>query len=451
MVQEVKFAGRPWMIRFVTRPEFEQASGRWFVPLILVMGGLLSLTLFAIARSQVRAVLAGRRNMEELEHSQRRLLVAKDTAELANQAKDNFLAMLSHELRTPLAPVLATAGLWGDDPTLPPEVRADMRMIERNIRVEARLIDDLLDLTRVTRGKVQLQVEVVDVHEVLRHSIAVCASRRDEKDVMVELHLDATRHHVQADPARMQQIFSNLVQNAVKFMPDGGTLTARTANEENWIRVELSDTGIGIDPNTMARLFEPFEQGEIPARRFGGLGLGLSIVKGLVEAHGGRVEARSAGAGRGATFTLWLATAPLALIGSGTHEDRPARRGKKLRVMVVEDHPDTLRAMIRLLRSFGHEVSSATTGKDALALCKQQPFDVLISDIGLPDMSGYELLAELRSCAKNATFKGIALTGFGMPEDVQRAREAGFDAHLTKPIDPATLEATIEKLAQVLA
>ncbi len=367
----------------------------------------------------------------------------------ANRAKDDFLAMLSHELRTPLTPVLVTVQLLESDSALSPDQRQSLAVIRRNIEIEARLIDDLLDTTRISRGKIELRYEVVDAHATLRSALDIIHNEIAAKRMQVSLDLRASRHHVWADPARLQQVWWNLLTNAVKFTPDGGRISIRSEDgHEGQLRVEISDTGMGIQPQMLPKLFDAFEQGErATTRRFGGLGLGLTISKALVDLHGGKLSAASDGANRGATFTLRLATvAPPADARHGGASVSPAQQQQQQtarRILLVDDHADTLRMLSRLLQSMGYCVETATCVAGALNASKAEKFDLLISDIGLPDGSGVDIIRHMK--ARYGT-QGIAVSGFGMIEDVQSSLDAGFVEHLTKPINVQTLEAAMSRI-----
>lgn len=364
----------------------------------------------------------------------------------ANLAKDNFLAMLSHELRTPLTPVLATVHLLEADPSLSADQRESLAVVRRNVEMEARLIDDLLDITRISRGKVELRQEVVDAHAMLKAAVEISQAEIAVKRLEVSLGLWAGQHHVWVDPARWQQVCWNLVKNAVKFTPEGGRIILRSSNDKGGqLRMQVTDTGVGIDPQTLPKLFHAFEQGQRETtRRFGGLGLGLAISKALVDLHGGTLTAASAGKDKGATFTLELATVPPVPARSRVAEDPPLCRQQECRILLVDDHDDTLQVLSRLLRGHGYAVETATTVGSAVEAAAAGRFDLLISDIGLPDGSGTEIIRQVKS---HYDIRGIALSGFGMDEDVRRSREAGFEEHLTKPVNFRVLEAAIRRLA----
>jgi CheY-like chemotaxis protein len=321
------------------------------------------------------------------------------------------------------------------------------QMIRRNVELEARLIDDLLDLTRISRGKLQLNLSTAGVHEVLLRAVEICCAER-AGDLVLELA--ASQHHARGDPARLQQVFWNLIRNAVKFTPAGRSITVRSRNVgQTVIEIEVSDAGVGIDPEFLPRLFNAFEQGDTTrARTFGGLGLGLAITKTLVEAHGGTVIAQSAGRDAGATFTVRLpvlADVPRRDSEPAPQADQAERSQPQASVLLVEDHEETLEVLAKLLTCLGYEVTTASTIKAALVAARDKHFDLLISDLGLPDGSGYELM---RSLHAGNHLRGIALTGYGMSEDIQLSQEAGFAEHLVKPVDLKKLE---EAMARVLA
>jgi PAS domain S-box-containing protein len=379
------------------------------------------------------------------------LIAAKEQAEAASRAKDQFLAMLSHELRTPLTPVLMTATAMLDDPATPAASRPFLELVRQNIALEARLIDDLLDVMRIISGKLPYQIEVVDLHDLIRRTVAICRDEVEARGVALDTALEATATHVRGDGARLQQVFWNLVKNAAKFTPPGGRITVRTRNEGSdpaRAVVAVSDTGIGIDPDALPRIFNAFEQAEDDiTRRFGGLGLGLAISKSVAEAHGGTLTAHSAGRDRGATFALALDTVPAPAApeaDAGPPADGHAAAGARpVRLLLVEDDPLASRVMAQLLRRVGHQVTTATTVQGALAV-PPEDYDLVVSDIGLPDGSGHDVMRQIRP---RRDVPGIALTGYGSEADVRRGQEAGFVAHLVKPIDFAKLDAVIRQVA----
>jgi two-component system CheB/CheR fusion protein len=400
--------------------------------------------------------LADRKRAEE------ELRAAKEAVEAASQAKDHFLAVLSHELRTPLTPVLATVSTLERDPALRRDLRDGLAMIRRNVELEARLIDDLLDLTRIARGKLELHRQRVDAREILHHAVHICCAREVASGrLRLEMGLTPGDYRVWADGPRLTQVFWNLLNNAVKFTPDGGGLSVRARLEEDGGRlsVEISDTGIGIEPEILPRVFGAFAQADRRiTRRFGGLGLGLAVSKAILELHGGSLTASSAGRGRGATFTVHLPVGEAAVDLDDTIADLAAPPapstlssvggGEALRILLVEDHADTAAAMAELLRLIGHRVTVAASVAAGLAAAEAAHeaggLDLVVSDLGLPDGSGLDLMREL---VRRYGLKGIALSGYGMEEDLHKSREAGFARHLTKPVSLQTLQTALRQVA----
>ncbi len=372
-----------------------------------------------------------------------RAQAAREAAERANSAKDRFLAMLSHELRTPLTPVLATVLSLADEP-LSAEVRDSLEMIRRNVELEARLIDDLLDLTRISNAKLPVTLDVVNAHELLGNVIEICRGDIESKKLRLKTDLSATRVYLFADPARFQQIFWNLLKNAVKFTPEGGSITIRTYDAADHIRIEIADTGMGMPASLVPKIFEPFEQGEEMHR--GGLGLGLSIARALTELQKGSITAESEGPGRGSKFTLSFATtstppaerAPVTALPTVTPSG--AERASP-RILLVEDHEDTNRSLTRLLERRGYPVRSAISVQTALEWVKKESFDVLICDMGLPDGTGLDVIQK----GFRKTVFGIALSGYGMEADVTRSIDAGYRYHLVKPVDLNKLDEIIQR------
>jgi PAS domain S-box-containing protein len=370
---------------------------------------------------------------------------AKNAAERASKAKDDFLAVLSHELRTPLTPALAAATYLAEHKDLLPEFRAEVVAISRNVKLEARLIDDLLDLTRITSGKIALRREIVDAHALFGTALQIAREDMHAKEIEFVMDLAATDHHVWADPVRIQQVFWNLLNNAVKFTNRAGRITVRSSNERGRFLFEITDTGIGIEPEQQGRIFQAFEQGErTTTRQFGGLGLGLTISKTLMDLHGGSLSVQSEGKHRGATFRVTLDALKKPAPASPSAADGRTGSTRSLQLLLVDDHADTRFVLSRLLEKSGHRVACAHSVEEALKLLEKERFDALISDIGLPDRSGYELISEAK---QHQPLRGVALSGFGMEEDVRRSLEAGFDYHLTKPIDFHELQSLLERIA----
>jgi signal transduction histidine kinase len=456
------------------------AVGRPGVPVIIISGAMgeqaavdvlkAGATDYVLKEHPERLASAVRRALREAQdrraadRAEQQVREARDAAEAANRAKDHFLAVLSHELRTPLTPTLTTVQSMEADPNLPDEFREPVEMIRRNVELEVRLIDDLLDLTRVSRGKLELNLQRTDAHDALRQAVAICDSDLRGKQLELTLALSADATCVRADPARLQQIVWNLLKNAVKFTGVGGRVTVRTWNEaaaepggsaagsvvaapSAVFAVAVTDTGIGIEPSVLARIFDAFEQGgKDITRQFGGLGLGLAISRALAEQHGGTLSAASGGPDRGATFTLRLPVATPAAVpalapvpDAGCVPDRL----QGCRVLLVDDHIDTARAMGRLFKRWGCQVQTADTVASALKAADAVRPDILISDVGLPDGSGLDLIRQLLA---RHPVRGIAISGFGMEEDLNRSRAAGFLEHLVKPVDVNHLERTVRRV-----
>ena len=377
-----------------------------------------------------------------------RLHADERAARSANEAKDRFLAILSHELRTPLTPVLLATSAWKDDSALPEQFRKALAMISRNVGAQARLIDDLLDMTRITQDKIVLQREPLELHAIVEEVYDQLRPEMTAAGVTGALALHAPNCQVSADPLRMKQIVWNLVKNAIRFTPAGGRITLATEDARpGAVRLVVTDTGAGFDAAIGARMFEPFHQGPRSAAH-GGLGLGLAITKGLVEAHEGTIAASSDGPQCGARFVVELpvtspevpASEPLRAGGGG---NGAAPHGR-LRVLLVEDHEDTAQALAYVLEHEGYTVAVAHSVAQAIAAADAHEIDVVVTDLGLPDGSGLDLMRHLQGRRKPT--QAIALTGYGRPEDLDETTRAGFQRHLTKPVDVPTLIAAIESL-----
>jgi PAS domain S-box-containing protein len=371
----------------------------------------------------------------------------KIAAQKASKAKDDFLAALSHELRTPLTPALAAATYLQDNAEkFPREFAEDIQIIKRNVQLQARLIDDLLDLTRIARGMLHLEMEDCDAHKIIENALEMAHSAIAAKQLNISTELEAKEYHILADCIRLQQVFWNLINNAVKFTSQGGQITLRTFNDRDGrFHFEIEDTGIGIEPQRLASLFQPFEQADPSvSRQFGGLGLGLAISKRLIDLHHGRIEAESRGRSFGATFKVTLDAQPEGTAAAGNNHRLGGKTSKPLRILLVEDHKDTRRTLSRLLTHFGHDVVTADNVEGAMARMASNNIDAVLCDIGLPDGSGYEVAAQARA---NGGIKAIALTGFGTEQDVQRSKEAGFDFHLVKPINFQELQKILDQSA----
>jgi signal transduction histidine kinase len=381
----------------------------------------------------------------EAEERARRIVAedARAEAEAANEAKDRFLAMLSHELRTPLTPIVYAVAMLELDENCPPHMREALATIKRNVRVETRLIDDLLDLARVRSGKLVLHVQPTDAHEALREAIRIGSNDAANRSIRVYEDLRAPSARLNADPARLQQIFWNLLSNAVKFTPEGGAITVRSTGDGDTLRIEICDTGVGIEPQKLDRIFDAFEQGH--AGGSPGLGLGLAICRALVDLHGGTIEASSAGPGRGTSFVVRLPIEDSVFVEESSPASAPPVTPGQ-RILLVDDHHDTSEVLGRLLSHQGYEVRTADSIANALKVADDYPFDILVSDIGLPDGRGTELLNQLQAGAKHP-IRAIAMSGFGMENDLECSRRAGFAEHLTKPVEFGELRLALARLS----
>ncbi|HEV2329032.1 MAG TPA: ATP-binding protein [Verrucomicrobiae bacterium] len=406
--------------------------------------------------STVEVALRTRQKQYEARDSVEELKHAHDKAQAASRAKDDFLAALSHELRTPLNPVLLIASEAAEDYSLSEKVRLNFETIRNNIELEARLIDDLLDLTRVTHGKMTLQPVPAPIGRLIEDAIATCLDDIHNKDLSLVREIRHSQKTILVDGARITQILWNLLKNAIKFTPPRGTITIRTCTRQDGdtehLSIEIQDTGTGIKPENLERIFNAFEQADHSiTRQFGGLGLGLAISKAIAECHNGSLTAGSDGVGRGSTFTLTLPSkvsegiemsdAPLLDENKRSDHIAPiAKSSRTLRILLVEDHPDTALSLGAILERRGHVVKIAEDVANGLKLAASQPFDLLVSDLGLPDATGYDLMRQVR---ENYSMPGIALSGYGMGEDVRKCDEAGFSGHLVKPIEVSRLEEMI--------
>lgn len=377
-----------------------------------------------------------------MELDQLRLRHEEKSSRSDAESKNRFLAVLSHELRTPLTPILLRLGALEARGAIPEELREPMALVRRNIEVEARLIDDLLDTTQIAHGTLHVERRCVDVHEVLENLLATATTELQAATLELRVGLAASERHVQGDALRLRQVFWHLLGNAQRHTPAGGRITVTTRNPKpGCLVVRVEDTGTGIEPGLIGRIFEPFEQAQGATRS--GLGLGLAISRGIVDAHHGRIRAVGDGQPRGATFEVELDTiAPLAEDVAQQSSVEPNAPG--LRILVVEDHPDSAESLRELLSMYGHDVTLAATFSDASGH-RGERYDLLITDIGLPDGNGLDLRSVL---VQNDDTPTIALSGYGSPQDVQKSRAAGFDRHLTKPVSVDDLMHAIDDLTR---
>jgi CheY-like chemotaxis protein len=409
------------------------------------------------------------RQREELLESERH---ARHEAERQSRVKDEFLATLSHELRTPLNAILgwsqvlrqradAVAAGAAPGPDLLAELVEGLEVIERNTRVQTQLIDDLLDMSRITSGKLRLDVQQVDLADVVKAAVASVRHAAEGKNIRLQVVIDPLAGPVRGDPGRLQQCVWNLLTNAVKFTPKGGKVQVSLERVNSHLEVCVADDGEGIKPELLPHLFERFRQGDASTtRRHGGLGLGLSIVKHLVELHGGRARAKSPGPGQGSTFCVDLPlmvvhrppedpsrTHPRAQPQMSSWSDLPSLAG--VTVLAVDDEPDALGLVKRVLEGCGARVLTAVSAREALDLVAAERPDMIVSDIGMPDEDGYDFIRKVRAlpAAQGGRTPAAALTAFARAEDRTRALRAGYQTHVTKPVEPSELTAVVASLA----
>jgi CheY-like chemotaxis protein len=352
---------------------------------------------------------------------------------------------LSHELRTPLTPVIALLPALLENKDFPEEMRADLQMIQRNVQLEAHLINDLLDLTGIAKGRLHLNLQKVDAHDLTHHALTIVEESANAKKINLHVSLKAEHPHIWGDSVRLQQVLWNILENAIKFTPEEGDVWISSSNPEpGKFQLKCVDNGKGIKPEELGRIFNAFEQVAAPGGyRFGGLGLGLFISRAVLERHGGSIDACSEGADEGATFVIEL---PVLNPTEPSADAAPLRDilvVRPLCILLVEDHANTREVMTRLLTKRGHTVRAAESLQTAFELVATNQFDLIISDLGLPDGSGLDLMPELKS---RYGLKGIAVSGYGMEEDLNKSRRAGFSAHLVKPVDFRQLEAALLKV-----
>jgi signal transduction histidine kinase len=372
----------------------------------------------------------------------------------ANRAKDEFLSTLSHELRTPLTPILGWMHLLQPFSKLDPMLAQGIETVERNAKQLSSLIKDLLDLTRVISGKIELAREPVDLTSLVQ-SVLV-ENRETAEDLRLDLELSLPGEPVisDIDPVRIQQVISNLIGNALKFTPAAGSIAVAVKREGHWAIIEIKDSGIGIEKNFLPRVFERFAQGHSGINRhYSGLGLGLSIARAMVEMHGGQVKAESEGAGRGSLFTVRLPIANAESVKEALDSSNSSLEGEPehlgLRVLVIEDSRDTIAMLDLWLRAYGCEALVAANAIDGLKLAAENNPDLIISDIGMPGIDGYELIHKLRATPGLERVPAIALTGYAREEDKELALAAGYNAHMGKPAEMSQLLSLIKKLAKI--
>ena len=376
----------------------------------------------------------------------------RETAEDANRLKDEFLAIMSHELRNPLNVILGYAELLlrMDEIKSAPHLQRMADAVKRNAVAQSKLIRDLLDLSRLRSGKLELNRETVSPVASIENAIETVRIDADGKGVEIKVEPPDDVLFVQADPVRLEQIIWNLLNNSVKFTPRGGRIVVRLEEENDKILLTVSDNGQGIDSSFLPHIFEIFRQADPgTSRSQQGMGIGLAVVQQLVELHGGSVSAYSAGVGKGATFTIILPRSSNLKSHSSAAQDLGIDSLEGMSVLVVDDSEDTTEMVRHLLEIGGASVCAATSGVEALRLAREKEFDVVLSDISMPEMDGFEFLSRLRQIPGKEDLPAVALTGFGRPEDVQRANDKGFYAHLTKPFDIQSLASLLQKVPRI--
>jgi PAS domain S-box-containing protein len=399
--------------------------------------------------------------------AERRLLLAsaqaaRAEADAANSIKDEFLATVSHELRTPLTSILGWSQMLVSGNLDEQESKRALETILRNARAQKEIIDDLLDISRIITGKLRLDIRSVEINRMIAAVVEGMRPAADARNIHLETAIDSKMDPISGDPDRLQQIIWNLLSNAIKFTPQGGRVEVQMERSDSQVEITISDTGQGIDPELLLHVFDRFRQFDSSSRRrHGGLGLGLSIVRQLVELHGGTVTAESPGAGAGTTFTVVLpvtsvqrdisdkeTTSPPGIEGSNSTDPQPSLNG--LRVLVVDDERDSREFVAAALMMCGAEVVSLGSADEALEEMERRPFDVLLSDIGMPDMDGYWLIKKVRQLPveRGGRIPAAALTAYAGIEDRRRVLLAGYQTHIPKPVEPAELTSVVARLAE---
>jgi len=447
------------LVKFIT------AVVSWLTVFALIRIVPLALHLPGLARfnTELRGEVEERKRVEQaLRESEERLAellaserAARSDAEHANRIKDEFLSTVSHELRTPLNAILGYSQLLQRGTMTDDEFNDGLSVIERNARSQAQIIEDLLDMSRIMSGKVRLDVTAVDLDQVIAASIATVKPAADARNIRIQTVLDPRASTVFGDSGRLQQVIWNLLTNAIKFTPKEGRVQIVLERVNSHAEIRVSDSGQGIEPEFLPYIFERFRQADATVtRRHGGLGLGLSIAKQLVELHGGSISASSPGPGQGAMFVINLPIQPVQSVeASGqtrktVRQETPPLSLSGIRVLVVDDDADSRNLVKRLLEDYGAQVLLAGSVDEALAIFASQRPDVILSDIGMPDRDGYDLLRNIRSLSieQGRNVPAAALTALARAEDRKRAMLAGFQSHITKPVDPGELVAVVATL-----
>ena len=414
-----------------------KAMKRWFDVYATRLGGAGS-DLVAILFSDITQRLVAEQDMRRL----------NDELAQANRRKTEFLATLAHELRNPLAPLSNGLHLMRMAATKPELLEKTRQMMERQIQHMVHLVDDLLDVARISTGKVELRRQRMDLRDVVATAVETSTSLIEGGGHKLTVEVPSQPMPMDADPTRIAQVISNLLNNAAKYTPEGGRIALKVWTEDMQAVLSVADTGIGIGPEAIDKVFEMFAQVPGAGKPQGGLGIGLSLVQSLVALHGGSVSAASGGVGRGSTFTVRLPLAAPQAAGTSQQAEAVARQLGQLQVLVVDDNTDAAESLGVLLDIEGHAAHIAHSGAEALQLAQSQPLDVVFLDIGLPDMTGYDVAKRMRMFPSMQKTLLVALTGWGTQDDRQRTRDAGFDRHLTKPAELAAVEELLRAAAQ---
>lgn len=468
--RQLVVAGRPWTIVLRSRPGFIDGSVGGIAWWVFAAGAGISLLLFVLTHAESRARHRAERavrlletsraqalrtlaELREIEGARRQLLVseqeARREAENANRVKDEFLATVSHELRTPLTAILGWAQMLNEQSLDESGKTEAVEAIERNARAQAQLIEDLLDLSRIIRGKISLERKLVCLPEVIDAAISSVAPSANAKKLAVRQKLDTNVQPVLGDSTRLQQVIWNLLSNSIKFTPTQGWVEVTLEQAGTSAIVRVADSGVGISASFLPHVFDQFRQADASTTRGqGGLGLGLAIVRTLVELHGGTVSAASEGEGRGATFTVILPVATEVHAPAPVHPPHPQASLHGLRILVVDDEPDSRRLLARVLQRGGASVNTAESAAQALEALDREAHDVLLSDISMPREDGYSLIRKVRARGDSqAAIPAAALTAFARSEDAERSIQAGFNRHINKPIDARGLIEAVSELA----
>jgi signal transduction histidine kinase/ActR/RegA family two-component response regulator len=462
--QQLQIAGHSWTLVFTSHPTLEQISEQRFIPFIVFLGGLISLILFGLTRSQAQARFVAEQAAKTLHKSEKALRkananaqLAREQAEVANRLKDDFLAILSHELRSPLTPILGWSKLLQIGKFDQEKASKALATIEQNAKLQAQLIEDLLDISRILQGKLTLETSPVDLATIITTALATMQLSAEAKSIQITSILPSDIV-VSGDANRLQQVVWNLLSNAIKFTPDGGRVDICLEKHEStqirssqpdslstgYAQITITDTGKGFSPEFRPYLFDSFRQEDSKiTRRYGGLGLGLAIVQHLVELQGGSIQAESAGEGKGATFQIQL---PLIQAIQNRCSQLPSTVGSMknlqgLSILVVDDEVDMQELLTEILEAQGAEVKTTGSGKEVFTLLQQYQPNVLISDIAMPEMDGYRLIQEIRALPPEhgGTIPAIALTAYAGEMNQQRALASGFQIHLPKPLETEEL------------